>query len=120
MEVLVILAEWLWVAYVVKTTTIITANEIKTNFKFFPKHYAMPPRWLRKHYKLKKTEIPKYWLFRLYLAFAIKVMAPVAALVALFSFLNSTVVYIILFLPGILLPDLIIIWPILTLIYKKQ
>ena len=43
-------------------------EDIKTNFRFFPKHYAMPPRWIRKHFNLRKNEIPKFCLFGLYVA----------------------------------------------------
>ena len=121
MEAVLVLVEWLWISYQLKASTIFTANQIKTNFKYYPKHYVLPPRWLRKHYKLKKTEIPKYWLFRLYVAFVIKILSPVATLVALFSLLNSTVVSALIFFPPvILLPDLLIIWPILTLIYMNH
>ena len=43
-------------------------EDIRINFRFFPKHYAMPPRWIRKHFNLRKKEIPKFCLFGLYVA----------------------------------------------------
>ena len=41
-------------------TAVITINDIKTNFKLFPKHYALPPRWIRKHFKLKKLKFQSF------------------------------------------------------------
>lgn len=41
-------------------------KEIRINFKFYPMHYMMPPRWLRKMFSLPKKEMAKYLVWRLY------------------------------------------------------
>lgn len=43
-------------------------KEVRTNFKFYPKHYIMPPRWIRKMFSLPKREMAKYLVFHLYLS----------------------------------------------------
>ena len=37
----------------------------------FPKHYACPPRWLRKFFKLKKEYIPRCLIFEFYVSLVI-------------------------------------------------
>ena len=81
----------LWFYYITRNRATFMINEIKTNFKFYPKHYSMPPKWIRKHFNLKKAEIPKFLLLRLYWAIAILAFIPATVIVCLISQLNALV-----------------------------
>lgn len=35
-------------------------KEIGVNRRYYPKHYAIPKRWIRKIFKLEKKEIPRF------------------------------------------------------------
>lgn len=45
-------------------------KEIRINFKFYPKHYMMPPHWLRKMFSLTKREMAKFLVLQLYFSIA--------------------------------------------------
>ena len=94
-------------------------DEIKTNFKLFPKHYTLPPRWMRKHFKLKKSEIPKYLFFRLCVSMFFGLLTPVVCVVCLFSQFNACVVGAMVLLPcAFVIPDTVV-FIIMSRIFKK-
>lgn len=41
---------------------------VRTNSKYYPKHYAIPSRWLRRLFSLPKRDMAKYFVFHLYLS----------------------------------------------------
>ena len=95
-------------------------KEVRTNFRLFPKHYALPPRWVRKFFGLKKDEIPKYTLVRLYVALIFGIMVFISPFVCLFTSCNADVIYYMTFVPCLfVLPDLIV-YIIVLHIFKKQ
>ena len=69
---------------------------VKINSKFYPRHYAMPNRFFRKIFELKKEKIAKYLYLSLWLAFVFGIMffvapvlflcAPMVAIVAVIVF----------------------------------
>ncbi len=91
--------EYYYIHYYYKVTAKTKIEEIKTNFRFFPKHYVLPPRWIRKRFKLKKEEIPKFLLCRLLgstLCFILSFIMPFAFL---FTQLVPAIGYIIVAVP---------------------
>lgn len=44
-------------------------KEIRRNAPFYPKHYAIPPRWIRKIFSLPKKEMAQFFIFQLYCTF---------------------------------------------------
>ena len=76
-----------------RITAKLEIEKIKTNFKFYPKHYVLPPRWIRKHFKLKKKSIPKFIMFRLYLAVAFIALIPITIIIFLLPIVNATFMY---------------------------
>lgn len=52
-------------------------KEIRTNVKFYPRHYAVPPRWMRKLFSLPKRDVAKLLIFHLYLSLGHAVLAVV-------------------------------------------
>ena len=49
----------------------INANKkIRTNFRFYPKHYMIPPRWIRKLFSLPKKEVAKFLVWHLFFSLA--------------------------------------------------
>ena len=98
---------------------LLTIDEIKTNFRFYPKHYCMPPRWMRKFFKMKKREIPKFLCYRLYVCFAAFLWAFIGFIIAFVSQFNVVIIALVWFLPCFyLIPD-IIVFLILRWIYIK-
>lgn len=43
-------------------------KDIRTNMKFYPRHYAVPPCWMRKLFSLPKRDMAKFLIFHLYLS----------------------------------------------------
>lgn len=74
-------------------------NDIRTNFRFFPKHYAHPPRWIRKHFNLRNEEIPKFLLFRLYVSLSFVLLEPIVIIVSILSLLNTYTITLLMVLP---------------------
>lgn len=58
------------VALAYKNSSINANKEICTNFKFYPKHYMMPPQWVRRIFSLPKKEMAKFLVLRLYFSIA--------------------------------------------------
>lgn len=46
-------------------------KEIRTNSKFYPMHYMIPPRWLRKMFSLTKKEMAKFLVWQLYFSIVV-------------------------------------------------
>ena len=61
-------------------------KEIRTNMKFYPRHYAVPPRWMRKLFSLPKRDMAKYLIFQLYLSLVHAVLAIVLCVILLGGF----------------------------------
>ena len=74
-------------------------KNMRFNPKFFPKHYAMPPIWMRKHFNLKKAMVPKYIFAALYLSAIHGVLSFVLPLVFAFSGCNEKLLQWLLFVP---------------------
>ena len=70
-------------------------KEIRTNMKFYPRHYAVPPRWMRKLFSLPKRDMAKFLIFQLYLSLVHAVLAIVLCVILLggFSWGGSFAVY---------------------------
>ena len=49
-------------------------KRVGIRIKFYPAHYIMPSRKMRKIFKLDKKEIPKWMYFSLYLSFVLYVL----------------------------------------------
>ena len=62
-------------------------KEIRTNMKFYPRHYAVPPRWMRKLFSLPKRDMAKYLIFHLYLSLGYAVLAIVCFIILCGGFL---------------------------------
>lgn len=48
-----------------KVSSVSASKDIRTNFKFYPRHYMMPPIWMRNIFSLPKKEMPKFLVCRL-------------------------------------------------------
>ena len=49
-----------------RNTTKCTIRDLMTNMNLYPKHYAIPPRFIRSIFSLKKRMLPRFICFRLY------------------------------------------------------
>ena len=82
--------------YTIKEKTIRFIKYVRINFKFYPRHYAMPNRFFRKIFELKKEKIAKYLYLSLWLAFVFGIMffvAPVLFLCAPMASMVTVVVF---------------------------
>lgn len=68
-------------------TTKNTIKELMTNMKLYPKHYAMPPRFIRNIFSLKKRMLPRFICFRLYQTLAWPIVGIIC--IVLLSFASS-------------------------------
>ena len=51
-----------------KSAAINGDKKLRTNSSFFPKHYTIPPRWIRKLFSLPKRYMANFLVFELYLS----------------------------------------------------
>lgn len=112
--------EYYYMHYYYKVTAKNKIEEIKTNFRFFPKHYALPPRWIRKRFKLKKEEIPKFLLCRLLGSALYFILSFIMPFIFLFAQFNSIIKYIIVATPLFcaLLDQTVFV--IMSLVFKRK
>ncbi len=103
-----------------RNSTLVAIDDIRTNFKFFPKHYCLPPRMIRKHFGLKKSEIPKFLCFRLYVSLSSWVLAPISSIICVCVAFDKTVIYIMMSIPPIFVVADTITFLIMLHIYKKR
>ena len=119
-EIIVIFIEYLLFYLFFRNSAVGMINEIRTNFKLFAKHYSMPPQWMRKHFNLKKTEIPKFLLFRLYVSMAFGILIPITSIVCLITQFNSYAVGGMMFFPCLFVILDTVVFSILSHIFKRR
>lgn len=64
-------------------------KEIRTNSKFYPMHYMIPPRWLRKMFSLTKKEMAKFLVWQLYFSIVSIAVGIVNTVLLLINFSES-------------------------------
>ena len=86
-----------------RSTTKNTVKDLMTNMNLYPKHYAIPPRFIRSIFSLKKRMLPRFICFRLYQTLVWPIVGIIC--IVLLSFASSlpyfetyyTVVFIVIF-----------------------
>lgn len=109
----------IFVSCAVGVGAIRSIKEVKTNFKFFPRHYSMPPKWIRKLYHLKKAKIPKYLLFMLYLSVALGMLSIIFPFVYLCGGAYDLLGELFLLIPVVIGMLIVPISIVLDKVYKK-
>ena len=109
LEMLIIFGEYLLFCLFLRNSALNAIDDIKINFKLFSRHYSMPSRGLRKIFRLKKREIPKFLIFRLYVSLIFGILTPISSVIALILSFNEDIISIIIIFPlGYMLLDLIL------------
>lgn len=112
---------YLLIYFFLKNSAFAMLNEVKTNFRLYPKHYSMPPKWMRKHFNLKKAEIPKYLIFRLYLSMSFLILAPIASIVCFVTVFNPKVAGALIFYPSVFIVFVdFVVFVIMFHIFKRK
>ena len=113
---------WLcWIVYeFMKNSSLSMLNKVKTNFRLYPKHYSMPPRWMRKRFKLRKADIPKYLIVRLYIAMAFLICAPILAFVTFVTQFYPIVPLVLLYFVYFVVFFDIVIYIIMYSVFSKK
>jgi len=119
-EIVVILVQYVLFHCFFKNSAINMIDDVKTSFRFYPKHYLLPPRWIRKLYGLKKKEIPKYLLYRLYVSLAFLLLIPINIFVLLISQINPFFSSIMILMPCVYIVLDSFIFIIVSRIFKKM
>ena len=72
-----------------------TAKEIialsSANYQYSSKQYTMPPKFIRKHFRLKKEFIPKHALVRYYLSVVCLIVMSLSPVIYLISGFNDAI-----------------------------
>ena len=100
-EIVVIFIEYFASSSFFKDLATGEISEIKINFRLYPRHYCMPPSWIRKLFKLPKVKIPKFLLIELYFSVFFGILAPITSVVLLFTHANHDIVYVLLLFPAV-------------------
>lgn len=66
---------------------------LRMNSKFFPKHYVIPPRWIRRFFSLPKEYMVKHRVVQLYFALVHIVLGIINVLMLLMNFSWSEFVF---------------------------
>ena len=64
-------------------------KEIRIKSKFYPIHYMIPPRWLRKMFSLTKKEMAKFLVWQLYFSIVSIAVGIVNVVLLLINFSGS-------------------------------
>lgn len=75
-----------------KNSAIRANKDIRTNFTFYPRHYMMPPRWMRKIFSLPKKEMAKFLVCQLLFSVAHIAIGIINAALILINFSVSVFV----------------------------
>lgn len=92
-------------------------KRVGIRIKFYPAHYIMPSKKMRKIFKLEKKEIPKWMYFSLYLSFVYIILFFVFLLYCLIDD-KLTILHIFLYGYGILMVADIIYFTFFAFLYK--
>ena len=92
-------------------------KRVDIRIKFYPAHYIMPSRKMRKIFKLDKKEIPKWMYFLLYLSFVYIILFLIFVLYVLIDD-ELTILQVFLYGYGILMVANIIYLAIFAFLYK--
>lgn len=67
-------------------------KEIGVNRRYYPKHYAIPRRWIRKVFELEKREIPRFICNEFVVSLFFALLGPLNALIFILSSGNAALV----------------------------
>ena len=95
----------------------VSTKKVGIRIKFYPAHYIMPSRKMRKIFKLDKKEIPKWMYFSLYLSFVYIILFLIFVLYVLIDD-ELTILQVFLYGYGILMVANIIYLAIFAFMYK--
>lgn len=82
-------------------------REVRINFKYYPKHYSTPPRWMRKLFSLPKREMANYLVFQLACSIAHLVIGVLNVMILLLDFSWSRFLFgcILIFMSAVTILD---------------
>lgn len=78
--------------FTVKNFAIGMIKEIGINRRYYPKHYAIPRRWIRKVFELEKREIPRFICNEFVVSLFFALLGPLNALIFILSSGNAALV----------------------------
>ena len=78
--------------FFLKNSALETIDKSSSSFALLPRHYIITPRWMRKHFCIKKHKIPRFICVRLYLALGLLILIPIIILVYLFAKCNRHII----------------------------
>lgn len=83
-------------------------KRIRRNEKYYPSKYVIPPRFIRKFFRIFKTPIPKFLLTEFYFSLLFLILAPVSTLLCFISGWSPKIVIVfIVFYPALALFEFI-------------
>ena len=119
-EIIILLGEYILCCFFFKNSALGMIDKIRTNSRLYPKYYVLPSKCLRKYFGLKKSKIPNYLYYRLYISLVFCILAPITTVVCLCTEFNIYAIKVMIFAPCLfVIPDTIF-YIILSNIYKKK
>ena len=120
MEAIAIIGFYLMAYRTYRVTAKKAIKEIKTNFKYYPKCYRKPHRWIRKHFQLGHLEIPNFIILRLYIAILFLILAPIFGILSIIPQFKVIIFNIAVLIPVIIVFSEGIVFMILWFHYKRK
>ena len=81
-----------------KNLSLGSIQDIGINTKFYPKHYKTAPKFMRRWWDLKH-KIPKFILFRLWMALVFLCTGPIISIIFLCCNQNAKIIIMAMFIP---------------------
>lgn len=91
LEFLVIVCIPLWCSYISKSTLKTAEEEVGINPRIKSKYYAIPSRFIRKIFKLKKQKMLKHFIIAYYLIFYYLLLSPISFILYFFIYENKLI-----------------------------
>ena len=103
-----------------KSFTIEMIKEICINPPYYPKHYCIVPRWIKKCFKVKQRMIPKFLCFEFYIMIFYVIMGLIDSILSIFLCVKDRidVVYALYIIYGCIILVEQTYFIIMSLIYK--
>lgn len=97
-ESFIVFSGYILIYFFFRNSAVGMIEEVRINFKLYPKHYVRIPRWMQNHFKIKRKEIPKYLFFRLCISLFFGILAPIVAVMCLII-QQQAVIGFVIFIP---------------------
>lgn len=103
-----------------RNSTVGMVEEIGINSRYYPKHYIIPKRWVRKLFHIKQHSIPRYLYFELLVSLSFLILGLLNIVIFIAVGCDKSITGILIIFHICLIIINMIFFSIVSLIFKKE